>query len=238
VPAKLLALTNLSARLEPRSDLPHSTTQIPTVLPRWCLFAGVIQTAGLTEITKSKVLPHTRMTGPILDCFSSLHPVGAFFTPALSPLLTEIIEQSVYYPHLLVKVLCCAQQTGVHEMVVEVLLVIYLFYLGSELILTDKRKPFWSSTCLVRYYSWSLFSCASLRLVHTSCGGPEFSLSSSVLALESPPPFHHPSSRDAPSPGDQLLLTRWARHGFTRPGEGPGPYSCQAVLPNPPPLEF
>ena len=33
----------------------------------------------------------------------------------------------------------------------------YLFYLGSELILIDIRKPFRSSTCLVRY-SWSLSS--------------------------------------------------------------------------------
>jgi hypothetical protein len=33
----------------------------------------------------------------------------------------------------------------------------YLFYLGSELILIDIRKPYRSSTCLVRY-SWSLSS--------------------------------------------------------------------------------
>jgi hypothetical protein len=41
----------------------------------------------------------------------------------------------------------------VHEMVVEALLIIYLFYVGNELILIDIRKPFRSSTCLVRY-SW------------------------------------------------------------------------------------
>src|SRR5271170_1460893 len=52
---------------------------------------------------------------------------------------------------------CCAQQTGMHILVVEALLIIYLFYLGSELILIDIRKPFRSSTCLVRY-SWSLSS--------------------------------------------------------------------------------
>jgi hypothetical protein len=51
--------------------------------------------------------------------------------------------------------MCCTQQTGVHEMVIEALLVIYLFYLGSELVLIDVGKPFRSSTCLVRY-SWSL----------------------------------------------------------------------------------
>ena len=34
-------------------------------------------------------------------------------------------------------------------MVVEALLIVYLFYLGSELILIDMRKPFESSTCLV-----------------------------------------------------------------------------------------
>jgi hypothetical protein len=44
-------------------------------------------------------------------------------------------------------------------MVVEALLIIYLFYLGSELILIDIRKPFRSSTCLVPY-SWYLSSCA------------------------------------------------------------------------------
>jgi hypothetical protein len=38
--------------------------------------------------------------------------------------------------------MCCAQQTGVHEMVVEALVVIYLFYLGSELILIDIRNLF------------------------------------------------------------------------------------------------
>src|SRR5271170_6271674 len=54
---------------------------------------------------------------------------------------------------------CCAQQTGMHILVVEALLVIYLFYLGSKLILIDIRKPCRSSTCLVRY-SWSLSSCA------------------------------------------------------------------------------
>jgi hypothetical protein len=48
----------------------------------------------------------------------------------------------------------CSKE-GVHEMVVQALLVIYLFYLGSKLILIDLRKPFRSSTCLVRY-SWSL----------------------------------------------------------------------------------
>jgi hypothetical protein len=42
-------------------------------------------------------------------------------------------------------------------MVVEALLVIYLFYLGSELILIGIRNPFGSSTCLVRY-GWSLSS--------------------------------------------------------------------------------
>ena len=38
---------------------------------------------------------------------------------------------------------------------VEALLIIYLFYVGSELILIDIRKRFRSSTCLVRY-SWSI----------------------------------------------------------------------------------
>ena len=51
----------------------------------------------------------------------------------------------------------CAQQTGMHILVVEALLIIYLFYLGSELILIDIRKSYRSSTCLVRY-SWSLSS--------------------------------------------------------------------------------
>jgi hypothetical protein len=39
-------------------------------------------------------------------------------------------------------------------MVVGALLVNYLFYLGSELILIDIGNPFQSSTCLVRY-AWS-----------------------------------------------------------------------------------
>src|ERR1700722_18039821 len=43
------------------------------------------------------------------------------------------------------------------KLVVEALLVIYLFYLGSKLILIDIRKPFWSSTCLD--IAWSLPSC-------------------------------------------------------------------------------
>src|ERR1700722_2318239 len=43
------------------------------------------------------------------------------------------------------------------KLVVEALLIAYLFYLSSELILIDIRKPFRSSTCLVRY-SWSLSS--------------------------------------------------------------------------------
>jgi len=41
--------------------------------------------------------------------------------------------------------------------IVEALPVIYLFYLDSELILIDIRKPFRSSTCLLRL-SWSLSS--------------------------------------------------------------------------------
>ena len=46
-----------------------------------------------------------------------------------------------------------------HILIVEPLLVIYLFYLGSELILIGLRKPIRSSICLVRY-SWSLSICA------------------------------------------------------------------------------
>ena len=41
------------------------------------------------------------------------------------------------------------------KLVVEALIVIYLSYLGSELILIDIRKPCRPSTCLVRY-SWFL----------------------------------------------------------------------------------
>jgi hypothetical protein len=41
--------------------------------------------------------------------------------------------------------------------VVEALLIIWLFYMGNELILIDIRKSFRSSTCFVRY-SWSLSS--------------------------------------------------------------------------------
>jgi hypothetical protein len=59
--------------------------------------------------------------------------------------------------------LCCVQQTGAHEMVVEALLVIYLFCLDSKLILVDIGSPVRSSTCLVRYSwflsSWSLPGC-------------------------------------------------------------------------------
>ena len=57
------------------------------------------------------------------------------------------------------RALCCAQQTGMHILVVEALLVIYLFYLGSELILIDIRKPFRSSTC-----------CHDLRHIRYSTG--------------------------------------------------------------------
>jgi hypothetical protein len=60
LPAKLLALANSSARSEslPRNGLLH-TVQIPTALPRWCLFAGVIQIASLTEIMKKSLATHT-----------------------------------------------------------------------------------------------------------------------------------------------------------------------------------
>jgi len=53
----------------------------------------------------------------------------------------------------------CAQQTGMHILVMEALLTIYLFYLGSELILIGIRKSLRSSTCLIRC-SWTLSSCA------------------------------------------------------------------------------
>ena len=49
---------------------------------------------------------------------------------------------------------CCTQHTGMHIVVVEVLLI--AIYLGNELILIGIRKPFRSSTCL--RYSWSLSS--------------------------------------------------------------------------------
>jgi hypothetical protein len=45
---------------------------------------------------------------------------------------------------------CCAQQTGVHGIGCGST-AYSLFYLGSELILMDIRKPYRSSTCLVRY---------------------------------------------------------------------------------------
>jgi hypothetical protein len=51
-------------------------------------------------------------------------------------------------------VFCCAQQTGVHRIACGGT-ASYLFYLGSELTLIGIRKPYQSSTCLVRY-SWPL----------------------------------------------------------------------------------
>jgi hypothetical protein len=51
----------------------------------------------------------------------------------------------------------CAQQRGMHILVVQTLLAIYLFYQGSELILIDIRNPYRSSTYLVQY-SWPLSS--------------------------------------------------------------------------------
>src|SRR2546423_2987950 len=45
------------------------------------------------------------------------------------------------------------------KLVVDALLIIYLFYPGSKLILMDIGKPFRSSTCLMQY-SWSLSGCA------------------------------------------------------------------------------
>jgi hypothetical protein len=58
------------------------------------------------------------------------------------------------------RVLIVASSRQVYmKLVVEALLVIYLFYLCSELILIDIRKPFRSSTCLVRF-SWSLSNCS------------------------------------------------------------------------------
>src|SRR5947207_6211210 len=44
---------------------------------------------------------------------------------------------------------CCAQQTGMHILVVEALL-IAIYSTGDEQILIHKRKPCRSRTCLVR----------------------------------------------------------------------------------------
>src|SRR5271154_6358817 len=68
---------------------------------------------------------------------------------------------------------CCAQQTGMHILVVEALLFCYLFYLGDEQILIHIGKSCRSSACLVRIAgpcpavpfqlclsSWFLSSCA------------------------------------------------------------------------------
>jgi hypothetical protein len=77
------------------------------------------------------------------------------------------------------------------KLVVEALLIIYLFYLGSELILVDIRKPFRSSTCLMRY-SRSLSSCAftagscaaeSPQLVQKYVYPPTILISSFMLQL-------------------------------------------------------
>jgi hypothetical protein len=48
----------------------------------------------------------------------------------------------------------CAQKAGVYRIDCGST-AHYLFHLGSELILVDIRKPYWSGTCLVRY-SWSV----------------------------------------------------------------------------------
>src|SRR5271156_1323805 len=45
---------------------------------------------------------------------------------------------------------CCAQQTGMHILVVEALLFCYLFYLRDEQILIHIGKSCRSSACLVR----------------------------------------------------------------------------------------
>src|SRR5947207_8498052 len=77
---------------------------------------------------------------------------------------------------------CCAQQTGMHILDVEALL-IAIYSTGDEQILIHKRKPCRSKTCLVRIAgpcpavpvqlclsSWFLPSWVSLQLAHTSCG--------------------------------------------------------------------
>src|ERR1700722_17746229 len=90
---------------------------------------------------------------------------------------------------------CCTQQTGVHEMVVEALLVIYLFYLGSELILIDITESFQSSTYLVRY-SWFLPS-YSVR----ACESPlKRRLCATETSFPTPPQPHRFSPPSASTP--------------------------------------
>jgi hypothetical protein len=69
-------------------------------------------------------------------------------------------------------------------MVMEAQPVIYLFYLGSELILIDIRKPF-SVERLSRANSWSPPSWVSLQLVYTSCGVRLYDCTSLRIATES-----------------------------------------------------
>ena len=56
------------------------------------------------------------------------------------------------------------------KLVVEALLVICLFYLGSVLILMDIRKPFRSSTCPAEPFQLIPAQLSSLQRVRTSCG--------------------------------------------------------------------
>src|SRR5271170_3213580 len=79
-----------------------------------------------------------------------------------------------------------------HMLVVEALLIDYLFYLGDEQILIDVRKSCRTSACLVRIAG----PCPAepVQLVHTSCG---------VRACESQPKrglLATPSAKRAPCP--------------------------------------
>ena len=56
------------------------------------------------------------------------------FDSTLSPHPLE-----TYVPLMSIDVSCCAQQTGMHILVVEALLITYLFYLGSKLTYRHKK---------------------------------------------------------------------------------------------------
>ena len=69
--------------------------------------------------------------------------LGLAYVPVTVSGIVFLSARPLSYP------LCCAQQTGMHILVVEALL-IAIYSTGDEQILIHKRKPCRSRTCLVR----------------------------------------------------------------------------------------
>ena len=163
------------------------------------------------------------------------------FDSTLSPHQLE-----TYVPLMSIDVSCCAQQTGI--LVVEALLIIHLFYLGSELI--DIRKSLRLRTCLVRYLvpvqlslsSWFLPSWSVTTVVyepanhHRKAACTQHLPSLSTRPLDPSSTNHHcpPPLQTSPkcAPNVQSAIAKLCPNTHSRPSRSANPIRSSLTRPS------